>query len=102
MGKETSTLTWIVMTSRAKMPAKCWGAYNYQNLAIIELNRARSLGHPRMLSRRARGVNRIITAAYRVHCGRTTKSAGVQIFDDYVQIAHQHNQMVETLREMNQ
>lgn len=102
MGKATSTLKWIVMTTKAHMPSSCWGAYNYRNIGLIELNRAEALGAPKMLSDRAKGINRIIDAWYGVHCGETRKSKGVRIIDAYICAAHEHNQMVRTLREMNQ
>jgi hypothetical protein len=51
---------WIVMTSSAQMPSKCWG--QYRRVALVQLTQEYTAKdwRPKMLSVRARGVVRLI------------------------------------------
>lgn len=56
----------IVASSAAKMPVKCWG--RYRRVAVPEVTSADV--RPAMISERARGVVRIVATWERLHAGR--------------------------------
>jgi hypothetical protein len=51
---------WVVMTSSAQMPSKCWG--QYRRVALVQLTQEYTAKdwRPKMISDRARGVVRLI------------------------------------------
>lgn len=62
--------SFIVMTATAQMPNSCWG--HYRRLAVVEVIAGCT---PAMISRRARGVVRIIQTYERLNVGKTERSA---------------------------
>lgn len=64
------TTKFIVMTSSAKMPQSCWGTY--RNVAVLEVEAGAS---PKMISKRARGVVRIIRHYGPQNVGSTERCA---------------------------
>lgn len=63
---------YVVMPSRANMPASCRG--QYANVAVVELEPGFE-GHPKMISPRARGVKRIVKRFGPQNVGKTERCA---------------------------
>jgi hypothetical protein len=76
---------YIVMTASAKMPNSCWGSYG--RVAVIETNGTT----PKMISKRARGVVRIVRTWERQHIGRTKRAAFQIACAEAVALAEQLN-----------
>ena len=62
---------YIVMTASAKMPSSCWGKYGRVAVVEVEVSAPR----PKMISRRARGVVRIVETWERCFIGTTDRCA---------------------------
>ena len=62
----------IVMTASAQMPASCWGTY--RKVAVVSLEDGFT-GVPKMISARARGVDRIIRIWEGRNVGSTDRCA---------------------------
>lgn len=61
-------LPFIVMTSSAKMPARCKGIY--RRVAVVETD---GTAYPKIISERARGVVRIVTDYGPCYVGSTER-----------------------------
>ncbi len=63
----------IVMERSAQMPSSCWG--RYCRIAVVEVDSTIEPGQePAMISKRAAGVNRVVSVWDRVHYGTTCRS----------------------------
>ena len=62
---------YIVMTSSAKMPSTCKG--EYRNVAIVEIEDGAD--YPLMISKRAKGVVRIVSQLPPTYVGKTDRCA---------------------------
>ena len=73
---------YIIMTSRAKMPSSCMGAYNYYHVAVVETS-----GHyPAYIGTHARGCRRIVWDSGAVFAGKTTNCAYWRAVDEAQEI----------------
>lgn len=79
----------IVMTSSAKMPSRCWG--NYGNVAIVETNGAR----PRQINPQHKSVKRIVKIWRRLHIGKNIRSEFKKQHDEAVEVCKKLNQLKE-------
>lgn len=71
MTTETTTeTTYIVKTAAAKMPNSCWGVY--RRVAVLEIMAGTE---PAMISKRARGVVRVVATWEKCNVGRTERCA---------------------------
>jgi len=66
------TPRFIVMTSSANMPSRCWGIY--RNVAVVKLE-AGFQGRPAMISSRAIGVEEIVHFYGPCNVGKTSRCA---------------------------
>jgi len=64
-------MPYILQTSRAKMPSKCWG--QYRNVAVLEVDPG--VTQVAMISERARGVRRIVWHSGPQNVGKTSRCA---------------------------
>jgi len=62
---------YIVMCSAASMPSSCWGSY--KRVSVVKL--APGAGVPRMISPRARGVQKIVATWEKCNVGKTARCA---------------------------
>jgi hypothetical protein len=67
----TAATHYIVRTSKACMPVKCWGTYRH--VAVIEVDAG--VDDVSMISTRAKGVRRIVARWDRKHVGSTDRCA---------------------------
>jgi len=67
-------MTWIVMTSSAKMPSSCRG--NYRNVALVKLTPEYAAAGlvPKMISTRAKGVEKLSVRGP-LNVGKTARAA---------------------------
>ena len=65
-----SKMTYIVASSSAKMPRKCWG--QYRRVAVLEIEPG---AKPAMISERAKGVRRVVETWERLSVGKTNRCA---------------------------
>ncbi len=63
---------YIIMTASAKMPMSCWG--RYARVAVVETDLPEGQS-PKMISKRARGLIRIVETWERLNVGTTEKCA---------------------------
>jgi hypothetical protein len=65
-----TTTTFVVLDKAAKMPGTCWGIY--RRVAVLEVTQG---AIPAMISRRARGVVRVVATWERCNVGKTDRCA---------------------------
>jgi len=63
-------MKYVVKTSAAAMPQRCWGRYGNVAVLLVEDDAT-----PKMISERAKGVIKIVSYEGRLHCGKTERSA---------------------------
>lgn len=66
----TKATEYIVKTAAAKMPGSCWG--QYRRVAVLEVMAG---AEPAMISKRARGVVRVVQTWERLNVGTTERCA---------------------------
>lgn len=84
--ENTTTTTFVVLDKAAKMPNSCWG--KYRRVAVLEV-RAGSI--PAMISRRARGVVRVVATWERCNVGKTDRCAFDRALSEAHDLARQLN-----------
>ena len=62
----------MVMQANACMPGNCWG--RYKRVAVVEIEDGFK-GRPKMISRRARGVARVVALWDKQSVGKTARCA---------------------------
>lgn len=82
----TTPTEFVVIDSAAKMPVKCWG--RYRRVAVIEVERGE---WPAMISRRARGVVRIVATWEKCNVGITDRCAFQRALSEAHDLARQLN-----------
>jgi len=78
----------IVMTAAAPMPASCWG--RYKRVAVVELE-AGFDAMPKMISPRARGINRVVRTWESLNVGSTDRCAYRVALAEAAEMADQLN-----------
>jgi len=68
-----------VISKSAHMPSRCYGAYRYQHIALVELAPGARAEDVHAISTRDRAVQSIIEDWDRVHVGGTDRSEGVRL-----------------------
>ena len=86
MTTENTTTTYIVQTAAAKMPNSCWG--QYRRVAVMEIITGTQ---PAMISKRARGVVRVVATWEKCNVGRTERCAYERALSEAYELAHQLN-----------
>ena len=80
----------IVMVRTAKMPATCWGRYARVGVVIVDRDIVPE-GEPAMLSKRARGVVRVVETWEACHVGTTERCASARAFAEATTMAERCN-----------
>jgi hypothetical protein len=80
-------MSYIVQSSAAKMPSKCWGSY--RRVAVIEVEAG--VTGVAMISERARGVRRIVETWEKLNVGTTSRCAYQRALDEARALAAQLN-----------
>jgi hypothetical protein len=70
INESKTTTTFIVMDACAKMPNSCWGIY--RRVAVLEVIEGTI---PAMISKRARGVVRVVATWEKLNVGKTDRCA---------------------------
>ena len=78
----------IVMTASAQMPASCWGTY--RRVAVVSLEDGFN-GVPKMISPRARGINRVVRTWESLNVGSTDRCAYRVALAEAAEMADQLN-----------
>lgn len=86
MINENTTTHFVVATSQAKMPVKCWG--RYRRVAVLEIVKGSA---PKMISARARGVVRVVATWEKCNVGQTDRCAYGRALSEARALAEQLN-----------
>ena len=86
MTTENTTTTFIVLDKAAKMPNSCWG--KYRRVAVLEVEQG---SIPAMISKRARGVIRVVATWEKLNVGLTERCAFERALSEAHDLARQLN-----------
>ena len=72
----SANTTHVVLTAAAQMPGSCWGVYRRVAVAEVEIDAEGEPVSPKMISKRARGLVRLVEVWEALNVGKVHRRGG--------------------------